>query len=55
MGTNIRTSPGGRDVVEFPYAPLPPEAYRITRPEPEPEEPAEERTPADPCSDAPPF
>ena len=34
-GTNIRTTPGGREVVELPYAPLPPEAYQVAPPEPD--------------------
>jgi hypothetical protein len=50
-GTNIRTTPGGRDVVELPYAPLPPEAYRITGPEPR----VDAVVTDDPVDDPPPF
>ena len=33
-GTNIWTTPGGREVVQFPHAPLPPEAYTVAGSEP---------------------
>ena len=49
-GTNIRTTPGGRELVELPYAPLPPEAYQVTRPAPE--EPVAARSVRD---ESPPF
>ena len=52
LGTKIWTTPGGQEIVQFPHAPLPPEAYAVTRPEPQtlPDEPI--TTPVD---DSPPF
>ena len=46
-GTKIRTTPGGRDVVELPYAPLPPEAYQVTRPTPVPADEPDADVPTD--------
>ena len=59
-GTNIRTTPGGREVVELPYAPLPPEAYQVAPPEPDPDAipetaPTDAGPAAESTDDEPPF
>ena len=55
LGTNIWTTPGGQEVVQYPHAPLPPEAYAITRPEPAPQPQPEGRVTHEPADDTPPF
>ena len=54
-GTNIWTTPGGQQVVQFPHAPLPPQAYAIKRPEPEPQPEPEAPVGREPEDDTPPF
>ena len=54
-GTNIWTTPGGHEVIQYPHAPLPPEAYAITRPEPAPPPEPEEPAAREPADDTPPF